>query len=151
MRGAPLAVALAYLGPLPIMIATLGWGCDAGLVALFAACGVAAAATPGYAIVYGAADRRSGLGDRRFRRRAGVLPSRKVAKAEEPPVPRPIPVPAPIALLAAALFIARRRRPTVADAGSPRAATKARWRTLAGEIRGRARRQRRRRARCPRT
>ena len=26
-------MALAYLGPLPIMIATLGWGLDAGAVA----------------------------------------------------------------------------------------------------------------------
>ena len=53
MRGAPLAVALAYLGPLPIMIVTLGWGWDAGLAALFAACGFAAAAAPVYALVYG--------------------------------------------------------------------------------------------------
>ena len=29
----PLAMALAYLAPLPIMIATLGWGLDAGAVA----------------------------------------------------------------------------------------------------------------------
>jgi hypothetical protein len=53
LRGAPLAVMLAYLGPLPIMIATLGWGYDIGLVALFCACGLAAAASPAYALVYG--------------------------------------------------------------------------------------------------
>src|SRR5436305_2707993 len=52
MRGASFGVALAYLGPLPIMIATLGWGYDAGLLALFAACGLTGAVAPGYALGY---------------------------------------------------------------------------------------------------
>ena len=36
------------------MIATLGWGIDAGLAGLFCACALAAAATPDYALVYAA-------------------------------------------------------------------------------------------------
>jgi hypothetical protein len=44
LRGTALALALAYLAPLPIMIATLGWGLDAGLAALGVACAVVAGA-----------------------------------------------------------------------------------------------------------
>ncbi len=33
VEGSPLAMALAYLAPLPIMIATMGWGLDAGAIA----------------------------------------------------------------------------------------------------------------------
>ena len=32
-ESSPLAMLLAYLAPLPIMIATLGWGLDAGAIA----------------------------------------------------------------------------------------------------------------------
>jgi len=41
-QGTALSLALAYLAPLPIMIATLGWGVDAGVVALCVACAVVA-------------------------------------------------------------------------------------------------------------
>jgi hypothetical protein len=104
MRGAPLAVALAYLGPLPIMIATLGWGYDAGLLALFAACGVAAAMTPAYAVAYGLLIAGPAWAISAF---AGApFPMRrKPAEGEEPPV-RQYPSPGAIATLTAALFIA---------------------------------------------
>ena len=43
-KGTPLATTLAYLAPLPIVIATLGWGVDMGAVAaLDVACGGVAA------------------------------------------------------------------------------------------------------------
>lgn len=102
MRGAPLAVALAYLGPLPIMIAALGWGWDAGLAALFAACGFVAAASPVYALVYGLliAGPAWGL--------AGFLgaPALYGARPKEPDAPRRYPGPGAVSVLAAALFIA---------------------------------------------
>src|ERR1700727_1711854 len=101
MRGAPLAVALAYLGPLPVMIAALGWGWDAGLVALFAASGVAAAGAPVFvgaydALIVGPAWLIAACTG------APTWSSRKVADAEQPPV-RAYPGPGAIALLAAAL------------------------------------------------
>ena len=103
MRGAPLAVALAYLGPLPVMIAALGWGWDAGLIALFSAAGVAAAATPAYAIAYIALIVGPAWLIAAFTG-APIWTSRKVADAEQPPV-RAYPGPGAIALLAAALYI----------------------------------------------
>src|SRR5580704_5476030 len=46
--------ALAYLAPLPIMIATLGWGVDAGLVALCVSCAIVAGGIePASGIIFG--------------------------------------------------------------------------------------------------
>jgi hypothetical protein len=104
MRGAPLAVALAYLGPLPIMIATLGWGFDAGLAALFAACGVAAAAAPSYALVYGLLIAGPAWAIAAFTC-APAFYARKPAEVEVP-APRPYPGPGAVAVLSAGLFIA---------------------------------------------
>ena len=102
MRGAPLAVALAYLGPLPIMIATLGWGFDAGLVALFTACGLAAAGAPGYGLVYGLLIAAPSWALAAF---VGA-PAFYLRKPQNPGVPRPYPGPGAVAVLAAAVFIA---------------------------------------------
>lgn len=99
MRGAPLAVALAYLGPLPLMIATLGWGLDAGLAGLFCACALAAAATPDYALVYALLIAGPAWGLAAF---VGA-PAFYVKKV--PDAPRAYPGPAAAAILAAALFI----------------------------------------------
>jgi hypothetical protein len=44
IQGTAIALALAYLAPLPIMIATLGWGIDVGAVALGVSLAVVAAA-----------------------------------------------------------------------------------------------------------
>lgn len=104
MRGAPLAVALAYLGPLPIMIATLGWGFDAGLLALFAACGVAAAMTPIYAVVYGLLIAGPAWAIAAFAC-APIPRFRKPPEGEEPPV-RSYPGPGAVSLLTAVLFMA---------------------------------------------
>jgi hypothetical protein len=41
-KGTTLAMGLAYLAPLPIMIAALGWGIDAGVIACVVAAGVVA-------------------------------------------------------------------------------------------------------------
>jgi hypothetical protein len=101
MRGAPLAVALAYLGPLPIMIATLGWGWDAGLAALFAACGFAAAATPTYALFYGLLVAGPAWALAAFIG-APVFYGKKSADPDAPPR---YPGPGAVAVLAAALFI----------------------------------------------
>lgn len=101
MRGAPLAVALAYLGPLPIMIATLGWGWDAGLAALFAACGFAAAASPSYAPVYGLLIAGPAWALAAF---LGA-PAFYGRKPADPEAPRRYPGPGAVAVLAAALFI----------------------------------------------
>ena len=50
-----LAMALAYLAPLPIMIATLGWGLDAGAIAAAISVAVlAAVAEPLSALVFAA-------------------------------------------------------------------------------------------------
>jgi hypothetical protein len=43
-QGTVMAMALAYLAPLPIMIATLGWGIDAGAIALAVSCATVAGA-----------------------------------------------------------------------------------------------------------
>jgi len=51
-RTGALAVLLAYLSPLPIMIAALGWGLLPGLMAVFVAGAVAGAATLDFAPVY---------------------------------------------------------------------------------------------------
>lgn len=101
MRGAPLAVALAYLGPLPIMIATLGWGYDAGLLALFSACGLAAAGAPGYALAYGLLVAGPAWALAAF---VGA-PALYVKKPVDPAAPRIYPGPGAAALLAAGLFI----------------------------------------------
>ena len=54
LQGTMTAMALAYVTPLPLMIAALGWGFEAGLIALGVACGgVAAALGPGPAILFG--------------------------------------------------------------------------------------------------
>jgi hypothetical protein len=103
MRGATLAVALAYLGPLPIMIATLGWGVDAGLAALFAACGLSAAVAPAYALVYGLIVAAPAWGLAAF---AGAPAFYARKPAEDPAAPRRYPGPGAVAVLAAALFIA---------------------------------------------
>jgi len=103
MRGAPLAVALAYLGPLPVMITALGWGWDAGLIALFAASGVAAAATPVYAIAYVALIVGPAWLIAAFTG-APIWTSRKIVEGEERPVRR-YPGPGAVALLAAMLYI----------------------------------------------
>jgi hypothetical protein len=102
MRGATLAVALAYLGPLPIMIATLGWGFDAGLAALFAACGLSAAVAPPYALVYGLIVAAPAWGLATF---AGA-PALYAGRPADPAAPRRYPGPGAVALLAAAVFIA---------------------------------------------
>ena len=100
-RGAPLGVALAYLGPLPLMIATLGWGLDAGLVALFAACGIAAAVSPAYALVYGAM-----IAAPAWLLAAFVsVPAFYVRKSADPEAARVYPGPGSVAILAAVLFI----------------------------------------------
>ncbi|HXT06251.1 MAG TPA: DUF2232 domain-containing protein [Roseiarcus sp.] len=101
MRGAPLAVALAYLGPLPIMIATLGWGWDAGLAAVFAACGFVAAASPAYALVYGLLIAGPAWGLAAFL----AAPAFYASKPTEPDAPRRYPGPGAVSVLAAALFI----------------------------------------------
>jgi hypothetical protein len=101
MRGAPLAVALAYLGPLPIMIATLGWGWDAGLAALFAACGFAAAASPAYALVYGLLIAGPAWCVAAF---VGA-PAFYVKTPTEKEAPRRYPGPGAVSVLTAALFI----------------------------------------------
>jgi hypothetical protein len=44
VQGTMMAVALAYLAPLPIMIAVLGWGIDVGAIAMVAACALVAGA-----------------------------------------------------------------------------------------------------------
>jgi hypothetical protein len=102
MRGAPLGVALAYLGPLPLMIATLGWGLDAGLVALFTACGLAAAVSPAYALVYGVLVAAPAWGLAAF----VAVPALYVKKPADPEAPRVYPGPGAAAILAAGLFIA---------------------------------------------
>ena len=101
MRGAPLAVALAYLAPLPIMIATLGWGWDAGLAALFAACGFAAAASPIYALVYGLLIAGPAWGLAAFLGAPAFYANRRA----DPETPRRYPGPGAVSVLAAALFI----------------------------------------------
>jgi len=101
LRGAPLGMALAYLAPLPVMIATLGWGYDAGLVALLCGFGLATAISPGYALLYGLL----------FAGPAWVLaafaacPAIYAKKPDDPAAPRRYPGPAALAILAAALFI----------------------------------------------
>lgn len=52
IQGTAIALALAYLAPLPIMIATLGWGLDAGAIAF----------ASGTAVVAGAVDPMTALG-----------------------------------------------------------------------------------------
>ena len=101
MRGAPLAVALAYLGPLPIMIATLGWGFDAGLIALFAACGLSAAAAPGYALAYGLMVAAPAWALAVF---VGS-PAFYVKRDPDAAAPRRYPGPGAVAVLASAVFI----------------------------------------------
>jgi hypothetical protein len=100
-RGAPIGVALAYLGPLPLMIATLGWGLDAGLVALFFACALAAAVSPAYALVYGLLVAGPAWGLAAF----AAVPAFYVGKSADPEAPRVYPGPGALAMLAAALFI----------------------------------------------
>jgi hypothetical protein len=102
MRGAPLAVMLAYLGPLPIMIATLGWGWDIGLVALFCACGLAAAASPSYALVYGLIVAAPAWALSVF----AAAPAFYARTPAEPGAARRYPGPGAIGVLAAGLFIA---------------------------------------------
>src|SRR5271154_4468326 len=54
VQGTALAFALAYLAPLPIMIATLGWGVGAGLLAFGVACAVVAGAIePASGLLFG--------------------------------------------------------------------------------------------------
>ncbi|MDE3175786.1 MAG: DUF2232 domain-containing protein [Pseudomonadota bacterium] len=100
-RGTSLGVALAYLGPLPIMIATLGWSFDAGLAALFVACALVAAVAPGYAVVYGLLIAGPAWGLAAF----AAAPALWAKRPENPAAPRLYPGPGAIALLAAALFI----------------------------------------------
>jgi len=44
VQGTAIAMALAYLAPLPLMIVCIGWGFDAGLIALGVSCAVVAGA-----------------------------------------------------------------------------------------------------------
>jgi Predicted membrane protein (DUF2232) len=55
VKGTLLAIALAYLAPLPIVIASLGWGVDMGAIAAATACGgVAALIDPLSGALFGA-------------------------------------------------------------------------------------------------
>src|SRR5579883_1622503 len=55
-KGTPVAMALAYLAPLPIVIAAFNWGPDMGAVAAVTACGGAAALVDPYSgALFGAA------------------------------------------------------------------------------------------------
>src|SRR5579883_2047267 len=55
-KGTPVAMALAYLAPLPIVIAAFNWGADMGAVAAVTACGGAAALVDPYSgALFGAA------------------------------------------------------------------------------------------------
>ena len=101
-RGASLGVALAYLGPLPVMIATLGWGYDAGLAALVVACALVAVATPSYGLVYGLLIAGPAWGLAVF----AAAPKFGSKRPEDHTRPRLYPGPGAIALLAAAVFIA---------------------------------------------
>ena len=101
MRGAPLGVALAYLGPLPLMIATLGWGFDAGLVGVFVACGLAAAVSPEYALIYGLLVAAPSWGLAAF----VSTPALYKKKPADPAAPRVYPGPGAVAILAATIFI----------------------------------------------
>jgi hypothetical protein len=83
------------------MIATLGWGYDAGLVALFSACGVAAAGAPGYSLAYGLL-----LAAPAWALAAFVgSPAIYVKNSKDPAAARLYPGPGAVALLAAGLFI----------------------------------------------
>lgn len=54
VQGTMLAMSLAYLAPLPLMIATLVWGVDVGLVAMAVACAIVAGGIdPSSAIEFG--------------------------------------------------------------------------------------------------
>jgi hypothetical protein len=53
-QGTAMAMALAYLAPLPIMIAVLGWGIDAGAIAMCVSCAVVAGAIePSSGLLFG--------------------------------------------------------------------------------------------------
>jgi len=55
-EASPLAMALAYLAPLPIMIATMGWGLDAGAISAAASvAGLSLIAEPASGMLYAAA------------------------------------------------------------------------------------------------
>ena len=77
-EASPLAMLLAYLAPLPIMIATLGWGLDAGAIACAASvAGLTVIAEPVSGMLYAASVAAPGLGAGGFRRdppRALLLP-----------------------------------------------------------------------------
>ena len=67
----PLAMALAYLAPLPIMIATMGWGVDAGAVAAATSvAGLALLAEPLSGLLYAASVAAPAWVSGRIRRRA---------------------------------------------------------------------------------
>ena len=54
VQGTMLAMSLAYLAPLPLMIATLVWGADVGLIAMTVACAIVAGGVdPSAAIEFG--------------------------------------------------------------------------------------------------
>ena len=100
-RGVSLGVALAYFGPLPIMIATLGFGLDAGLIALFFACAAGALVSPGYALVWGALVAAPAWALAAFL----AVPAFYIRKPADSGTPRAFPGPGAVGVLAAALFI----------------------------------------------
>ena len=101
-RGVSLGVALAYLGPLPIMIATLGFGLDAGLIALFFASAAGAAVAQGYALAWAALVAAPAWALAAFI----AKPAFYVRKPADPQAPRVYPGPGAVAVLAAAIFTA---------------------------------------------
>ena len=101
IRGAPIGIAFAYLGPMPVMIATLGWGLDAGALAAVVAGSVVAGAAPPYALVYALIFAGPAYALSAF----ASLPSFRRGPPPDPPVPRAYPGPGAVSVLAAALFV----------------------------------------------
>jgi hypothetical protein len=101
MRTGALAVLLAYVSPLPVMIAALGWGLAPGLAAVLVSGLVMGSAFPDFAIVYMLVIAAPAWLIAAF----AVAPA-VYARKPDPALPRPSPGPGAIALLAAGLFIA---------------------------------------------
>ena len=101
MRTGAAAVVLAYLAPLPIMIAALGWGLAPGLAALLVSGLVMGVAFPDFAIVYLIVVAAPAWLISAF----AVAPA-FYARSTGPDRLRPSPGPGAVAMLAAALFIA---------------------------------------------
>ena len=99
MRAGALAVLLAYLAPLPLMIATLGWGYLPGLAGVFVSGAVMGAAFADFAVVYLLIVAAPAWLLSAF----AMAPAFYARRAD---TPRPSPGPGAIALTAAGLFIA---------------------------------------------